>query len=62
MLNEFRTFDEGLEIGVLVVPPKEELDIGALREYCKKNNRKYDELTDKEIEQFIINAPQSKIS
>ena len=62
MLQEYIKFDEALTNGVLVVPAKDDLDMKSLRDYCKQNDIKYDELTNKEMEKFIIKKSKEKIS
>lgn len=64
MDDNFRTFDEGLTSGALTAPSGSglNLDMGALREYVKKNNLTYEELTNEEIKMFIIKDSQRKSS
>ena len=52
MLNEYLKFDEQTPDGTFTMPSKDDLDILALKEFCKKNGIKLNSLTEDKIEQF----------
>ena len=54
MKNEYVQMDIVTLDGTFTTPSKMDIDMLALRQYCKKNNISYESLTDEDLKKFII--------
>ena len=52
--NPYRDLDKLSQDGVFSVPSQRKMNMKALLEYCKSNNKKPEQLTDDEIKAFEI--------
>lgn len=59
-LEDSQKLDELAYDGVYTVPGEDDLDVMKLRDYCKSNNIKANELTDEEIKQFEMTTDDIK--
>ena len=55
MPNEYKELDSMLTNGALTVPATDDIDMLALREYCRDNGRQYSDLSEAEITRFRRN-------
>ncbi len=46
--------DKATPDGTFTTPSKMNIDMLALRQYCKKNNIPYESLTDEDLKKFVI--------
>lgn len=53
--NPYHDFDKLSEDGVFTVPSQRKLNMRALLDYCKSNNRNPEELSEDEIKRFEAN-------
>ena len=54
MKNEYVEMDKATPDGTFTTPSKMNIDMLALRQYCKKNNIPYESLTDEDLKKFVI--------
>jgi hypothetical protein len=54
MKNEYVEMDQLTPDGTFTIPSKMNIDMLALRKFCKENNIPYENLTDEDIKKFII--------
>jgi hypothetical protein len=54
MKNEYVEMDKDTPDGTFTTPSKMNIDMLALRQFCKQNNIPYENLTDEELKKFII--------
>jgi hypothetical protein len=55
--KETEEFEAGFPDGVYAIPPKKgdpKINVPAVLKYCKKHGKNPEQLTDEEIEQFIV--------
>ena len=54
MKNEYTEMDKITPDGTFTTPSKMNIDMLALRQFCKENNILYENLTDEELKKFVI--------
>jgi len=54
MKNEYTEMDKFTTDGTFTTPSKMNIDMLALRQFCKENNILYENLTDEELKKFVI--------
>lgn len=54
MKNEYVELDKATPDGTFTIPSKMNINLLALRQYCKQNNIPYERLTDEDLKKFVI--------
>ncbi len=54
MKNEYVEMDKATPDGTFTTPSKMNINMLALRQYCKQNNIPYENLTDEELKKFVL--------
>ena len=54
MKNEYVELDKATPDGTFTIPSKMNINMLALRQYCKQNNIPYERLTDEDLKKFVI--------
>lgn len=54
MKNEYVEMDKVTPDGTFTIPSEMNIDMLALRQYCKQNNIPYESLTDEDLKKFVI--------